>query len=128
MEKKERTILHCDLNSFYASVEILLDPSLRGKAMAVCGSVENRHGIVLAKSDLAKNYGVQTGEAIWQAKQKCPDLITVPPRFDEYMKYSAMARRIYMDYTDLIEPFGIDECWLDVTASRLLFGDGEQIA
>lgn len=124
----ERTILHCDLNSFYASVETLLDPSLKGKAMAVCGSTENRHGIVLAKTERAKYYGVQTGEAIWQARQKCPDLITVPPRFDEYMKYSAMARKIYMDYTDLIEPFGIDECWLDVTASRLLFGDGEQIA
>ncbi|MBQ4166117.1 MAG: DNA polymerase IV [Oscillospiraceae bacterium] len=124
----ERTILHCDLNSFYASVEILLNPELRGKAMAVCGSKEDRHGIVLAKSDLAKKYGVQTGEAIWQAQQKCPELITVPPRFDEYMKFSSMARRIYEDYTDLIEPFGIDECWLDVTASRLLFGSGEDIA
>ncbi len=123
-----RTILHCDLNSFYASVEILLDPSLSGKAMAVCGSKEDRHGIVLAKSELAKKYGVQTGEAIWIAQQKCPELIIVPPRFDEYMKYSAMARRIYEDYTDLIEPFGIDECWLDVTASRLLFGSGERIA
>lgn len=124
----ERTILHCDLNSFYASVEILLDPSLSGKAMAVCGSKEDRHGIVLAKSDLAKKYGVQTGEAIWIAQQKCPGLIIVPPRFDEYMKFSAMARKIYEDYTDLIEPFGIDECWLDVTASRLLFGSGERIA
>lgn len=124
----ERTILHCDLNSFYASVEILLNPELSGKAMAVCGSKEDRHGIVLAKSDLAKKYGVQTGEAIWIAQQKCPDLIIVPPRFDEYMKFSAMARRIYEDYTDLIEPFGIDECWLDVTASRLLFGSGERIA
>ncbi|MGN0688140.1 MAG: DNA polymerase IV [Oscillospiraceae bacterium] len=124
----DRTILHCDLNSFYASVEILLEPSLKGKAMAVCGSKENRHGIVLAKSELAKKYGVQTGEAIWQAEQKCPGLIIVPPHFDEYMKYSEMARRIYSDYTDLIEPFGIDECWLDVTSSRLLFGDGEHIA
>lgn len=124
----ERTILHCDLNSFYASVEILLNPELSGKAMAVCGSKEDRHGIVLAKSDIAKKYGVQTGEAIWIAQQKCPELIIVPPRFDEYMKYSALARRIYEDYTDLIEPFGIDECWLDVTASRLLFGSGEKIA
>lgn len=124
----ERTILHCDLNSFYASVEILLNPALSGKAMAVCGSKEDRHGIVLAKSDLAKKYGVQTGEAIWMAQQKCPGLIIVPPRFDEYMKYSALARRIYEDYTDLIEPFGIDECWLDVTASKLLFGSGEKIA
>lgn len=124
----ERTILHCDLNSFYASVEILLDPSLEGKAVAVCGSKENRHGIVLAKSERAKHYGVQTGEAIWQAQQKCPDLIIIPPQFDKYMEYSAKARRIYEQYTDLVEPFGIDECWLDVTASRLLFGDGLQIA
>ncbi len=124
----ERTILHCDLNSFYASVEILLDPTLRGKAVAVCGSQEDRHGIVLAKSERAKEFGVKTGEAIWQAQQKCRDLIIVPPQFDQYMKYSALTRRIYEDYTDLIEPFGIDECWLDVTASRLLFGDGEHIA
>lgn len=124
----ERTILHCDLNSFYASVEIMLDPSLRGKAVAVCGSKEDRHGIVLAKSEQAKRCGVKTGEAIWQAQQKCRDLVIVPPQFDQYMKYSALTRRIYEDYTDLIEPFGIDECWLDVTASRLLFGDGERIA
>lgn len=124
----ERTILHCDLNSFYASVELLHNPQWRGKALAVCGSVEERHGIVLAKTELAKRHGVQTGEAIWQAQQKCPDLIITPPRFEEYLYYSERARRIYMDYTDLIEPFGIDECWLDVTASRLLFGDGVQIA
>ncbi len=124
----ERTILHCDLNCFYASVEILLNPSLRGRAVAVCGCKEDRHGIVLAKSDPAKRCGVRTGEAIWQAQQKCRDLIIVPPQFDLYMKYSALTRRIYEDYTDLIEPFGIDECWLDVTASRALFGDGEQIA
>ncbi len=124
----ERAILHCDLNSFYASVEIMLNPSLKGKAVAVCGSQEERHGIVLAKSEPAKRCGVKTGEAIWQAQQKCPDLIIVPPQFDQYMKYSALTRRIYEDYTDLIEPFGIDECWLDVTESRLLFGDGEQIA
>lgn len=124
----ERTILHCDLNAFYASVEMMLDPSLRGKAVAVCGSKEDRHGIVLAKSEKAKRCGVKTGEAIWQAQQKCRDLVIVPPQFDQYMKYSALTRRIYEDYTDLIEPFGIDECWLDVTASRLLFGDGEHIA
>ncbi len=124
----ERTILHCDLNCFYASVEILLNPALRGKAVAVCGSQEERHGIVLAKSEPAKRCGVKTGEAIWQAQQKCRDLIIVPPQFDRYMKYSALTRRIYEDYTDLIEPFGIDECWLDVISSRLLFGDGEHIA
>ena len=124
----DRAILHCDLNSFYASVEIYKNPALRGKPVAVCGSKEERHGIVLAKSDPAKRMGVQTGEAIWQARQKCPDLIIVPPCFDDYMSFSQRARRIYEDYTDLIEPFGMDECWLDVTASRALFGTGEQIA
>lgn len=127
-KNKIRTILHCDLNSFYASVEIKLTPELRGKAMAVCGSVEDRHGIVLAKSDLAKKAGVQTAEAIWQAKKKCPELITVAPHYEEYIKYSKLTRKIYEDYTDLIEPFGIDECWLDVTASTQIFGTGEEIA
>ena len=124
----ERVILHCDLNSFYASVEIHNNPELIGKAVAVCGSQEERHGIVLAKSDLAKKAGVQTGEAIWQATQKCPDLIIVQPHYDEYMRFSKLARKIYEDYTDLIEPFGIDECWLDVTGSQILFGNGETIA
>ena len=122
-----RAILHCDLNSFYASVEIFLDPTLKGKAVAVCGSVEDRHGIVLAKSDAAKKMGVSTGEAVWQAKEKCPDLIVVPPHYDQYLKFSKLARKIYEDYTDMIEPFGIDECWLDVTGSTRLFGSPEHI-
>ncbi len=124
----ERTILHCDLNSFFASVEIFLNPELKGKPVAVCGSVEDRHGIVLAKSDEAKAYGVATAEAVWQAKQKCPDLIIVPPHFDRYMEFSKKAKAVYYDYTDLVEPFGMDECWLDVTGSRRLFGDGITIA
>lgn len=123
-----RTILHCDLNSFYASVEIYLNPSLRGKAVAVCGSKEERHGIVLAKSDKAKLRGVKTAEAIWEAQRKCPELIIIPPHFDEYVRFSRMVRKIYEDYTDLVEPFGMDECWLDVTASERLFGNGEKIA
>lgn len=123
-----RTILHCDLNSFYASVEIMLNPELKGKAVAVCGSAEDRHGIILAKSDLAKKAGVLTAEAIWQAKKKCPNLITIPPHYEEYIKYSEMTRRIYEDYTDQIEPMGIDEAWLDVTGSLHLFGDGEALA
>ncbi len=123
-----RTILHCDLNSFYASVEIFLNPELKGKAVAVCGNKENRHGIVLAKSDIAKKYGVITGEAIWEAKQKCPDLIIIPPQYNEYVSFSRRVRDIYEEYTDLVEPFGMDECWLDVTGSERLFGDGEKIA
>ncbi len=125
---RRRTILHCDLNSFFASVEVKHRPELRGKAVAVCGSQEDRHGIVLAKTNEAKRFGVKTGEAIWQAKSKCPDLIIVEPHYRWYDEYSQAAREIYYRYTDLVESFGIDECWLDVTGSRLLFGDGVQIA
>ena len=108
----ERIILHSDLNSFYASVEMMLDPSLRGKAVAVCGSTEDRHGIVLAKSDLAKKAGVKTGMVNWEARQLCRDLIVVPPQYDQYLKYSKLTQAIYQRYTDLIEPFGMTNCSL----------------
>lgn len=124
----ERTILHSDLNCFYASVEMMLDPSLRGKAVAVCGSTEDRHGIVLAKSEKAKKAGVKTGMVNWEARQLCKDLVIVPPQYDQYLKYSKLTQAIYQRYTDLIEPFGMDECWLDVTGSRGIFGDGRTIA
>lgn len=124
----ERAILHSDLNSFYASVEMMLDPSLRGKAIAVCGSTEERHGIVLAKSDLAKKAGVKTGMVNWEARQLCRDLIMVRPQYDQYLKYSKLTQAIYSRYTDQVEPFGMDECWLDVTGSRSLFGTPIQIA
>lgn len=123
-----REILHCDLNNFYATVACRDDPSLRGKAVAVGGSKEERHGIILAKNEIAKQFGVSTGEAIWQAQQKCPSLIIVPPDFKRYTYFSQQVRKIYERYTDLVEPFGIDECWLDVTGSRRLFGDGVTIA
>ncbi len=113
-----RAILHSDLNAFYSSVEMMLDPSLRGKAVAVCGSAENRHGIVLAKSEAAKKAGVKTGMVNWEARQRCRDLIMVPPQYDQYMKYSRLVRSVYDRYTDRVEPYGMDECWLDVTASR----------
>ena len=122
-----RVILHSDMNSFYASVEAMLDPSLKGKAVAVCGATEERHGIVLAKSELAKKAGVKTGMVNWEAKQRCPELILVPPQYDQYLKYSKMAHQIYNRYTDLVEPFGMDECWLDMTGSRT-FGTGMEIA
>ena len=124
----ERTILHCDMNNFYASVECMLNPSLRGHPVAVGGDVENRHGIILAKNYEAKKFGIQTGEALWQAKQKCPKLIIVPPHYEEYLKYSRLAHSIYSDYTDLIEPYGMDEVWMDVTGSTKAFGSGEVIA
>lgn len=124
----ERTILHSDLNNFYASVECLYQPQLRNKAVAVCGDPEARHGIVLAKNQIAKKYGITTGEVIWQARQKCPDLVTVPAHFDRYLKFSKLAKQIYSDYTDRTESFGIDESWLDVTGSTRQFGDGRAIA
>jgi DNA polymerase-4 len=106
---------------------MMLDPSLRGKAVAVCGATEDRHGIVLAKSDLAKKAGVKTGMVNWEAKQLCKDLIMVPPHYDQYLKYSKLTQAIYQRYTDLIEPFGMDECWLDVTGSSV-YGNGMEIA
>ena len=124
----ERGILHSDLNSFYASVEIMLDPKLRGKAVAVCGSTEDRHGIVLAKSESAKRAGVKTGMVNWEARQVCRDLIVVPPQYEQYLKYSKLTQAIYQRYTDLIEPFGMDECWLDVTGSRMVCGEPMEIA
>ncbi|MDR0855765.1 MAG: DNA polymerase IV, partial [Christensenellaceae bacterium] len=124
----ERVILHVDMNNFFASCECALDPSLKGKRIAVCGSVEDRHGIVLAKNDAAKAFGVKTAEAVWEAQRKCPNLVIVTPHYNEYMRYSAAAREIYGRYTDQIEPFGLDECWLDVTGSQFLFGDGKKIA
>lgn len=128
MKLMERTILHSDMNCFYASVEMMLDPSLRGKPVAVCGSTENRHGIVLAKSELAKKAGVKTGMVNWEARQLCPRLIMVKPQYDQYLKYSELARNIYQRYTDQVEPYGMDECWLDVTGSRGVCGDGMKIA
>jgi DNA polymerase IV len=119
-----RTILHSDLNSFYASVEIMLDPKLRGKAVAVCGSTEDRHGIVLAKSELAKKAGIKTGMVNWEAKRLCPELIVIHPTFGQYLKYSKLTREIYQRFTDKVEPFGMDECWLDLTGYENKCGDG----
>lgn len=119
----DRTVLHSDCNCFYASVECLKHPHLRSKPVAVGGDVEQRHGIILAKNELAKRFGVKTGEALWQARNKCPDLVVVPPVFEDYMKFSALAREIYCDYTDRVEPFGLDEAWLDVTGD-----DGAAVA
>ena len=120
-----RAILHSDINSFYASVEIMLNPSLKNKAVAVCGSTENRHGIVLAKSELAKRAGVKTGMVNYEARRVCPNLIMLPPQYEQYLKYSRLVREIYSRYTDLVEPFGMDECWLDVTGSRIFGSQGE---
>ena len=124
----ERAILHSDLNCFYASVEMMLDPTLKGKAVAVCGSTEDRHGIVLAKSELAKKAGIKTGMVNWEARQLCKDLIVVPPQYDQYLKYSKLTQSIYHRFTDQVEPFGMDECWMDVTGSQGVYGDAMTIA
>lgn len=124
----ERTVLHSDLNNFFASVECHLNPSLYGHPVAVAGDPEARHGIILAKNEEAKRCGVTTGEALWEARLKCPDIIFVPPHYDKYFEYSQCVREIYADFTDLVEPYGLDECWLDVTGSSRLFGDGQNIA
>lgn len=123
----ERIVLHSDLNNFYASVERVLNPDLCGKPVAVCGNEEERHGIVLAKSEEAKKFGIKTGDTVWQARKKCPAVIVVRPHFQEYMSYSRKVKAIYARYTDLIESYGIDECWLDVTKSTRIFPayDGE---
>ena len=123
-----RIILHSDANCFYASVEHLHHPELEGKPIAVGGDPESRHGIVLTADYIAKKRGVKTGMALWQAKQACPELTFISPRMDLYLRFSRMAHEIYGDYTDLQEPYGIDESWLDVTASASVKGDGYKIA
>lgn len=117
-----RVILHSDMNCFYASVECQARPELRDKPVVVGGDEEARHGIVLAKNQVAKAWGIQTAETLWQARRKCPDLVVVPPDYGLYVKVSRLARRIYCDYTDLVEPFGPDEAWLDITGSVGLWG------
>jgi DNA polymerase-4 len=124
----DRVILHSDLNNFYASVECLHRIEIRNKPVAVCGDPAARHGIVLAKNYLAKATGIKTGEAIWQAQQKCPGLIVVPPNFPLYLRFSRLARSIYASYTNQVESFGLDEAWLDVAGSCKIFGDGIKIA
>lgn len=123
-----RSIIHVDMNNFYASVECLYRPEIRHLPVAVAGDPLNRHGIILAKNMIAKRLGVKTGEAIWEAKQKAPKLVTVPPDFAKYLKFSRLARSILYDYTDQIEAFGLDENWADVTGSLSIFGSAHDIA
>lgn len=121
----ERTVLHIDCNKFYASVECLYRPEIRNKPVAVGGSTESRHGIILTKNEIASKYGLTVGEPLWKARQKCPDLIVVPPNFPLYLRFSKLTRKIYEDYSEYIEPFGLDESWIDVTG---MHRSGESIA
>jgi DNA polymerase IV len=129
MKKMDRTILHCDMNSFFASVELLTHPELNDLPVAVCGNPKDRRGIILAKNEPAKRYGIKTAETLWQAKQKCPDLVLLPPHHSKYEEFCGVINAIYLRYTDRVEPFSIDESWLDVTASLQHFRmSGEEIA
>ena len=123
-----RIIAHSDLNCFYAAVEMLRNPRLRDAPFAVCGNVEKRHGIVLTANYPAKNRGVKTGMANWQARNVCPGLYIVPPRINDYIQFGHFAREIYAEYTDRVEPFGLDECWLDLTGCVPSFEDGIKTA
>lgn len=124
----QRVILHSDLNGFYASVECLHQLDIQKRPVAVCGQQELRHGIVLAKNELAKPYGIKTGDAVWQARQKCPDLVVVPPNFPLYMKFSRLARSLYAEYSPCVEPFGLDEAWIDLTGRDMTLEQGQRIA
>lgn len=117
----ERVIYHIDCNAFYATCECMEHPEWRNVPMAVAGSPEDRCGIILAKNDLAKAYGVKTAETIFQAKKKCPDLLLVPPHHDRYMEISRKVKALFAEYTDQVESFGSDEAWLDVTGSMRYF-------
>jgi DNA polymerase-4 len=123
-----RTILHSDANCFYASVEMLHHPEYRNLPMAVGGDPETRHGIILTANYIAKRKGVRTGSALWEAKETCPGLVILPPNYDQYLRFSRYLREIYGEYTDRVEAFGLDECWLDVGESSRVKGDGEKIA
>lgn len=111
----QRQILHVDFNGFYASVACLLDPALRTRPVAVAGDPQARHGVILAKNELARRFGVKTGETIWQARRKCPGLVTVAPDFPQYLRFSRLGREICCAYSDRVEGFGLDENWIDVT-------------
>ena len=124
----DRVILHCDANKYYASVEILDNPALRPYPVAVCGSQEDRHGIVLTANAIAKGYGIQTGMANWQAKQVCPNLIILHPRYERYLHFSRLMRKIYLEYSDRVEAFGLDENWIDLSNPGITIEDGERIA
>ena len=123
-----RTILHADMNNCYASIEMLHHPKLRGHPVAVGGSAEQRHGIILARNYEARPYGIKVGQALWEARQKCPGLIIVPPDYDKYLRFSRLFRSILADYSPQVEPFGLDESWIDVTGGVAAHGSGEKIA
>lgn len=126
---KERVILHSDVNNFFASVECSNRPELKDKPVAVTGNPKKRTGIILAKNEIAKKFGVSTGQVIGEAQAICPDLVCLPPHYDLYEEISEKLHQLYLQYTNLVEPLGLDECWLDVTDSlKYLKMTGKEIA
>lgn len=123
-----RVILHVDANCFYASVECLYRPELKGKPVAVCGDPAARHGIVLTANYPAKKCGVHVGQAVWQALQVCPELVTVAPDYRLYTHFSSLMRKIWLDYSDRVEAFGLDESWIDVSRPDMTVAKGVQLA
>ena len=123
-----KLFVHVDMNNFYASVECQMNPSLADKPVAVAGSPEKRHGVVLAKNEIAKKFGVKTGDTVLEASAKAPGIVFVPPHFDMYDKISKRMFGICNRYSCFVEPFGPDECWLDCTETVHLFGSGKDIA
>ena len=124
----KRIIFHIDQNCYFASVEMISRPELRNVPMAVAGDAKVRHGIILAKNEPAKKYGIKTAEAIWQAQAKCPDLVLVDAHHEKYEFYSKKLREMYSEYTDKVEPFGLDECWLDMTGIVSDYDEAEEVA
>lgn len=124
----QRIVLHCDLNNFFASATLSKNPTLKNLPVAVCGDAQKRHGIILAKNTIAKGYGVKTAETIWEAKRKCPDLVLLKPDYRLYESLSKKVQQIYLRYSDLVEPFGIDECWVEITNPNVDFSVGEKVA
>ena len=124
----KRIIFHIDQNCYFASVEMISRPELRNVPMAVAGDAKARHGIILAKNEPAKKYGIKTAEAIWQAQAKCPDLVLVDAHHEKYEFYSKKLREMYSEYTDKVEPFGLDECWLDMTGIVSDYDEAEELA
>ncbi|MEG0958422.1 MAG: DNA polymerase IV, partial [Erysipelotrichaceae bacterium] len=117
-----KAILHSDINHCYAQIEEMKYPELRSVPMAVGGHEESRHGIILTKNDMAKQYNLKTGESLRNAYEKCPNLVVIPPNYDDYMYYTEKVKDIYRDYSDYVESFGLDEAWIDISASQALFG------
>ncbi len=129
MPNNLRVILHSDVNNFFASVECRERKDLKEKPVAVAGDPEKRTGIILAKNDIAKSFGVKTGDTLWQAQNKCPEIIFLKPHMHLYESISKKLHEIYLSYTDLVEPLGLDECFLDITPSlKYLNKTGKQVA